>query len=125
MGDRYLTTKEVDERLAANADYGKSAYPTTAGVKWRDRAVPLWLFLAAIALGVFGVLFSIGLTLHEAYDAQQAMGMPGGPPPFNGFFEAIHDMIARSAVVGAWLWGKPSVVGAWLWGFHLDAWLWG
>jgi hypothetical protein len=96
---RFETLEEVDRRLAlekryANADYGKSAYPERP--PWWQRSVPIGWFLAAIVLGVLGVLFAIGLTLHEAYDAQTAMGAHLSPPPFNGLFETIHGWLASS-----------------------------
>jgi len=55
-----------------------------------------------------GVLFSIGLTLHEAYEAQTVMGEAGSPPPFHDLFERTHGLLA------GWLW-LPQRPDGWLW----------
>lgn len=86
---RYETLEEVDERLAANAAYGKDEH-----APWYRRPVPVGWLLALVIVGVLAVLFSIGLTLHEAYEAQEAMDMAGSAPPFNGFFEWVHTVLA-------------------------------
>jgi hypothetical protein len=84
---RYLTRDEIDQSLAARA-----------AVPWYRAAVPMYLLLILVALGVFGVLFSIGLTLHEA----------GANPPFNSVFESIHNWLGDEHAVAGWMWGKRS-----------------
>lgn len=90
-----------------------------APVRWFQRPVSLGWLLAFALVGVFGLLFSVGLTLHEAYDAQVAMGASMAPPPFNSLFESIHNVLA------AWLWGLPTrTVAAWMWGHTVAGWMW-
>lgn len=107
---RYETLGEVNERLAED-DWSRER------VRWYQRAVPVGWLLALVAFALLAVAFSIGLTLHEAYDAQTAMGGTMSAPPFNGLFESIHDLLAKSP--SAWLWGVQN--GS----LHPSAWLWG
>jgi hypothetical protein len=79
---------------------------TTWSKHWPSNRALLVAGLVGGLLLALGVLFSIGLTLHEAYDAQAAMGEPVSPPPFNDFFEAIHGMLA------GWMWRLPQ---GWMW----------
>jgi hypothetical protein len=112
MEARYLTRDELGERLAAPEQTAEQA------PRWWHRSVPLGWFVAIIVLGVLGVLFSIGLTLHEAYDAQAAMGESVSPPPFNGLFEAIHGMLANwmwRPTLGKWMWNVAASPLNWMW----------
>jgi hypothetical protein len=84
---RYLTRDEIDARLAARST-----------VPWYKAAVPMYLLLILVALGIFAVLFSIGLTLHEA----------GANPPFNSVFESIHNWLGDEHPVAGWMW-RPRI----------------
>jgi hypothetical protein len=122
---RYLTRSEIDNILAEKESANR--------VRWYKRPVTWGIFLAFVLVGILGVLFSIGLTLHEAYEAQEAMKMAGSPPPFNGFFEWVHNLVGDEKPMAGWLWlaGRIKAPSAWMWGnqngwlWHINAWLWG
>lgn len=117
-GKRYETLAEVEERLAAQEhpapfNVGGDGIPVqieAPRLPWYRRPVPWgWAIFAAVLIAL-GLLFAIGLTLHEAYDAQTAMGEHISPPPFNGLFETIHGWLA------GWLWlPAHKFIGAWMW----------
>lgn len=97
-------------------------------IRWYQRGVPMWAFLTTLGVILFLIVFGYGLTLHEAYDAQVAMGAHIDPPPFNSLFENLHEMLAAwmwsgTRAVAGWLWLAPRAVAGWLW--LPSAWLWG
>lgn len=112
MEARYTTLGEVNERLARDDNYSPEL-TLLRRQRWYQKPLPWGWALFGAALILFGILFSIGLTLHEAYDAQIAMGAHVSPPPFNGFFETIHSWF--SAVLANWLWHRPAGLDNWLW----------
>lgn len=116
---RYETLQEVDERLAREVDERLAREPGAERVRWYQRSVPVGWLLVLVAFALLAVAFSIGLTLHEAYDAQTAMGETMSPPPFNNLFESIHGLLSKSP--DAWMWGNANgslfaSPNAWMWG---------
>lgn len=83
-----------EERIATAVDWAALYGTERRGLR---RYVTWGWFLLAGILVALGVMFAIGLTLHEAYDAQTAMGAHVNPPPFNGLFETIHGWLASSS----------------------------
>lgn len=87
----------------AVAPYVSERIDTLAPTKhWYTRPFTLGWALALGALIFLGIMFAIGLTLHEAYDAQVSMGGNVSPPPFNALFESIHNLLAAP---NPWMWG--------------------
>lgn len=93
---RYLTSEEIDQRLVAQAE-AQEAQP------WPSNKALLIAGLIGGILLTLGIFFAIGLTLHEAYDAQTGMGAHVSPPPFNSFFDSIHNFLATT---NGWMWRK-------------------
>ena len=89
---RYLTSEEISERLASQAEDAP---------RWYQRPVPVGWFLAVAAALLFGLLLLTGFVFHEV----------GITTPLDGAYTWLHTTFGgmEEHPVGAWLWSVPRI----------------